>query len=217
MALRFARCTLDVDARQLFRGGREIHLSPKVFELLNALIEARPRAVAKAELLERVWPSVFVSDASLARAVTELREAVGDRARHARIIRTVHGYGYAFRADAVTLAHADADEPPPRCWLVCGGRPIPLPEGEHLVSREPGASVWLDSPDVSRRHARLIIQPGHAIIEDLGSKNGTFVCGDRISSPVALRPGDTVRVGRFRLTFRMARPSAPTATEERVR
>jgi DNA-binding winged helix-turn-helix (wHTH) protein len=218
VAFRFARCTLDVDARQLFRAGREVHLSPKAFELLEALIEARPCALAKAELLERVWPSVFVSDASLARAVTELRDAVGDHARHARIVRTVHGYGYAFCADVRPITHPTASEhEPARCWLVSGPRSIALPEGEHLVGREPGASIWLDSPAVSRRHARLIVEAGHATIEDLRSKNGTFVCGDRISSRTALRPGDTIRVGRFTLAFRVAGGTTQTVTEEHTR
>src|SRR2546422_9256486 len=65
------------------------HLSPKAFELLVVLVERRGEAVSKAELLERVWPKVFVSDASLARVVTELRDAIGDDARE--MIRTVHG------------------------------------------------------------------------------------------------------------------------------
>ncbi len=218
MSIRFAGCTLDPDARQLFRARCEVHVSPKAFELLKVLIEARPRAVAKAELLERVWPSVFVSDGSLARAVTELRNAVGDRARHARIIRTVHGDGYAFEAHAEPTPDPNAGETATAsCWLVSGAGTIALCDGEHLVSREPGASVWLDSPAVSRRHARLIVKAAQATIEDLGSKNGTFVCGERVSSPVPLRPGDTIRIGWYTLTFRTARASTRTATEECVR
>src|SRR5262245_3077820 len=93
---RFGKCRLDTDARRLFRGADEVHLSPKAFELLKLLVENRERALSKSELLQRVWPGVFVSDASLARAVNEVREGVGDRARKPQIIRTVHGFGYGF-------------------------------------------------------------------------------------------------------------------------
>jgi TolB-like protein/Tfp pilus assembly protein PilF len=96
--MRFAGCRLDLDARRLFRGAREVHLSPKAFELLKVLVESRPRAVSKAELLERVWPGIYVSEASLARAVNEIRDGLGDSARQGPIVRTVQGYGYSFGA-----------------------------------------------------------------------------------------------------------------------
>ena len=99
MSLRFAGYALDLDARRLFRGRDELHLSPKAFETLRVLIECRPRALSKADLLERVWPGVFVSDASVARAVSEIRAGLGDRPGDGRIVRTVHGYGYAFCSD----------------------------------------------------------------------------------------------------------------------
>ena len=81
MHVRFADCDLDTDARRLSRGAQEIHLSPKAFELLKLLVESRPRAVPKQELLDRIWSGVFVSDASLARAVSEIRDGIGDHSR----------------------------------------------------------------------------------------------------------------------------------------
>ena len=213
MKVQFAGCTLDTDARRVCRGNREVHLSPKAFELLTVLVEHRGRALPKAELLERVWPGVFVSDASLARVVTELREAVGDRARHAQVIRTVHGYGYAFAAEV-------EDDAPRRrpgatgqstCWLVWRRRVFALADGEQVAGRDPGAAIWLDSPKVSRQHARVLVRGTTATIEDLGSKNGTFVRGVRISAPTNLAPADDIRIGPFRLIFRIAR--GPTSTE----
>jgi DNA-binding winged helix-turn-helix (wHTH) protein len=62
----FGPFTLDAETRQLLRGSHAIHLSPKAFQLLSALVEARPRALSKAALHERVWPDTFVSDANLA-------------------------------------------------------------------------------------------------------------------------------------------------------
>ena len=60
-------------------------------------------------------------------------------------------------------------------WM--NGR-VTLEEGEHLIGRDPDAEIFLSSAGVSRRHARIGISTGRATIEDLGSKNGTFV-GDQ--------------------------------------
>ena len=111
MTFRFADCILDTSARSLLREGRPAaRLTPKSFELLALLVEHRPRALPKEELLERVWPGVFVSDASLAKVVSKLRQAIGDDAA-SPIIRTVHGYGYAF---AAAIEGRDEAAPLPR-------------------------------------------------------------------------------------------------------
>lgn len=98
MKLRFGECDLDTDERVLLRGGRPVHLTPKAFQLLSFLADARPRVVPKSELLETLWPSTFVSEGNLATLVKEARLAVGDDARKPVYIRTVHGYGYSFAA-----------------------------------------------------------------------------------------------------------------------
>lgn len=220
VSIRFGNCHFAVDERRLFRESREVHLSPKAFELLKLLVDVRPRALSKSELLERVWPGVFVSEASLARVVNQIRNAVGDAARGARIIRTVHGYGYAFIAEVVE------DVPPAkrvgghrrgRCWLVCGRREFPLDDGVHIVGREPDAGVWLESPKVSRQHARLMVNGARASIEDLSSKNGTRVRGTRVSAPHDLAPGDEIQIGPFTLVFRVGIEPRSTETEIRRR
>ena len=214
MPIRFANCVFDLDARRLFRGSREVHLSPKAFELLKLLVESRPRALSKSDLLERVWPGVFVSDASLARVVNEIRTGAGDTARRPRIVRTVHGYGYAFVADGVEDERStdrDTRHARARCWLVCRRRVFPLPDGEHIVGREPDADVWLDSPRVSRRHARLTVSGALVTIEDLSSKNGTSVRGTRISARLGLESEDKIVVGPFTLVFRVG--VEPRSTE----
>ena len=215
MKVHFAGCTLDTDARRVCRGNHEVHLSPKAFELLTVLVEHRSRALPKAELLERVWPGVFVSDASLARVVTELRKVVGDRARHARVIRTVHGFGYAFAAEMED--DAPRRQPgamgQPACWLLWRRGVFALVDGEQVAGRDPAAAIWLDSPKVSRQHARVLVRGTTVAIEDLGSKNGTFVHGVRISGPTNLAPADDIRIGPFRLIFRIARLPASTETQ----
>ena len=216
MSVRFGDVRLDVDARRLFRGSREVHLSPKAFELLQLLVEIRPRALSKADILERVWAGVFVSESSLTKVVNQIRSALGDAAREPRFIRTVHGYGYAFVAEPADAESSRQSIDAPRhgaCWFVCGRREFPLTDGEHIVGREPDAGIWLASPKVSRRHAKLTVSGMHATIEDLSSKNGTSVRGARISAPTALGPGDEVEIGPFTLVFRVGTPQIPTETD----
>jgi DNA-binding winged helix-turn-helix (wHTH) protein len=211
--IRFADCTLDVDTRQLVRGGREAHLPPKAFELLKLLVENRPRVLSKTELIERVWPGVFVSDASLAKVVSRIRKAIGQM-DDTRIIRTVHGCGYAFALD-VEPPDSNTSAVSAECCLVCGPREFPLVSGEHIVGRDPSASVRLDSPKVSRQHARLIVRGGRATILDLGSKNGSYVRGIRVTGPRMLQPGDDLRIGPFALVFHVAGDAGSTETEWR--
>lgn len=213
MHVRFADCDLDTDSRQLLRGTEEIHLSPKAFELLKVLVESRPRAVPKQELLDRIWPGVFVSDASLARAVSEIRDGIGDHSRSDGFLQTVHGFGYRFaNAGVVVLAPSTGPREGPACWLVGRDCEFRLGDGEHLVGREPGVSIRLDSPKVSRHHARVIIAGRVATVEDLGSKNGTYVRGGRIEERTGLVAGDDIQIGPIRLVFRVTEGGG-TATE----
>jgi eukaryotic-like serine/threonine-protein kinase len=111
MKIRFGDCTLDTDRRQLWRSGSTVHLSPKAFELLTLLVERRASAISKAEFHERLWPGTFVTDDSLSRLMVEVRGALGDDARRPRFVRTLHGFGYAFSADAVLLTDREATDP----------------------------------------------------------------------------------------------------------
>jgi DNA-binding winged helix-turn-helix (wHTH) protein len=214
--VQFADYVLDVDARTVCRETAAIHLSPKAFELLAALIEHRGRALSKTELLGRVWRDVFVSDGSLARVVKELREALGDSPHDSRIIRTVHGYGYAFAAVVLPGSPSHlrvAERERPACWLTGRARTFSLAEGEHLVGREPGVTVWLDSPRVSRRHARILVDNARATILDLDSKNGTFLRDVRLTAPAPLEAGDRIRIGPFTLIFRVSDALPLTETQ----
>jgi DNA-binding winged helix-turn-helix (wHTH) protein len=218
--LAFGEVVVDEDARQVVRGGATVHVSPKAFDLLVALVRDRPRVLSKEELHARLWPDTFVSDTSLAMLVAEVRAAIGESARQAEAIRTVHRRGYAFQAEVEELAPAapgGAASPvrpygPVTCWLASASGPIPLSRGEHIVGRDPAARVWLDSPSVSRRHARIRVEDAGATLEDLGSKNGTRVGTDAVTSATPLRDGDQVHFGSVAVTFRWG-PSDPTLTE----
>jgi DNA-binding winged helix-turn-helix (wHTH) protein len=201
MRLVFGDCELDSGRRVLLRHGRPIPLSPKAFQLLALLLDRRPEAISKAELLDHLWAETFVSDASLHNLVAEIRAALGDNPRAARYIRTVPRYGYAFHGDARPAA-VDAASPRvsgPR--LVAGRREWPLAEGSNLVGRDRACVVRIDSPSLSRRHARIVVQGGEATLEDLASKNGTHLNAQRVSQPIALKDGDQIQVGSVVMTY----------------
>jgi DNA-binding winged helix-turn-helix (wHTH) protein len=216
MRVRFGQWTVDLDARRLTRGPDPVHLSPKAFDTLKTLVEQRPRAVSKAEILESVWPGVFVSEASLTRVINEIRAALDDIARDGRVIRTIHSYGYSFVAEAEEDPPArdpTGSLPPGACLLVSATRTVILGQGEQLVGRDPGSAVWIDSPKVSWRHARIVTSHAGATIEDLGSKNGTFVADRRLDSPTRLVDGDVISLASVQLTFSAVRTRGSTHTE----
>jgi DNA-binding winged helix-turn-helix (wHTH) protein len=213
MQFRFADCLIDTDRRQILRNGDNVRLSPKAYQLLLRLIDARPNAVAREQLASHLWPSTFVVPANLPNLVGEIRAALGDSPSRPRIIRTLQRFGYAFSCDVeVIQPGSDAANDPGSHWLEWNGQPLLLQAGETVIGRDPTADVRLDGLGVSRRHARLLVRPDRVIIEDLSSKNGTFVEGERIHSPRVLVPGDTLRFGSVLVTFHVAAPGPATQT-----
>ena len=209
MTVSFGGLTLDTDTRQIRRGAVEVQISPKAFELLTALVDARPRALSKADLHELLWPRTYVTDSNLAGLVAEIRRAIGDDARTPRFVRTVQRFGYAFAGDVTPAPSMPSVAT--NCWLTYGDRQWMLADGEHVLGRgrEPGA---IDSDTVSRRHARIVVSTGDATIEDLQSKNGTFVGDEPVTARRVLKDGDEIRLGSVRLRFRAAAAGPSTRT-----
>jgi DNA-binding winged helix-turn-helix (wHTH) protein len=217
MKLQLGELILDLDARQLRHGQAEIHLSPKAFELLSALIEHRPRALSKQELHDRLWPSTFVSETNLPTLVTEVRQALGDTARTPTFVRTSHRYGYAFCGEAIEMVEAGpAGESASFCWLIKDGRRLPLRTGENILGRDLDGGIPIESPTVSRRHARIFVSETEATLEDLASKNGTYVGETPVSQAVHLKNGDEIRTGSVTFHFRMTVRGGSTATWSRA-
>jgi len=214
--LAFGDCVWDGATRELLRAGESVHLSPKAFQLLSILLEERPKAISKQDLQDRIWPETFVSEVNLPTLVTEVRDAVGDDARDPRFIRTVHGYGYAFHADAVSLVGRPSLQSRFVCKILLGSEEIVLEEGENFIGRSEDSRVWINALGVSRRHARIVVEGGEAVLEDLGSKNGTYRQDRRIERPEELADGDEIRIGPARMTFRRFSTGASTETEERT-
>lgn len=217
MRLVFGDCEFDSGRRVLLRHGRAMPLSPRAFQLLELLLGRRPEAVPKTEVLERLWPDTFVTDASLHNLVAEIRAALGDSPRTARYIRTIPRYGYAFLADARPSPGLDPSQPAsPGPRLVWRHRQWPLLEGSNLVGRDRDCAVRIDSPTLSRRHARLIVTNGATTVEDLGSKNGTHVNGQPVTHPVALGENDEIQFGSVTMSYQVVDSSLPSTLTRRV-
>jgi len=193
MRVVFGEFTLDPATRQLLRGGELRHLERKAFQLLELLVSRRPAAVPKTEIRDHLWPDTFVSESSLTRLATQIRHAKEESPRSTR-----------------RSSREPASARPIVLWE---GRSFPLDEGENLLGREEGLAVTLRWSGVSRRHARIVVTGERAMLEDMGSKNGTFLAGKRLTQPASLADGDTFRLGRMLLVFRLSSGDASTGTE----
>jgi DNA-binding winged helix-turn-helix (wHTH) protein len=210
--LQFGDFRLDVSTRELCRRGTPVHISPKAFDLLVYLLEQRPRALSKSELLDRLWPNTFISEATLTSVIAEIREVLADRARQPRFVRTVHRFGYAFcgavsspSAGVVLLRRSV-------CFLLGKTGELMLNEGDNILGREARDTIALNGATVSRRHARIVVAGDEATVEDLGSKNGTYLGGERLTAATRISDGDRLLIGSVPLVFRVHRSAETTLT-----
>jgi DNA-binding winged helix-turn-helix (wHTH) protein len=203
MRIRFGAYVFDSSQRELLLDGTAVPLSPKAFAMLELLVEAAPAAVSKETLYDRLWPETFVEPGNLHNLASEIRSALDDR-DHA-ILRTVHRFGYAFTAAAVPDENL-------RYSVVIGGEEIPLRAGANGIGRDRAGTIVINAPDVSRHHARLIVQGTQVILEDLGSKNGTFVGTTPVTTPVVVHDGDEILIGKTSMRLHVIRRMASTLT-----
>lgn len=189
---RFGEFTFDCASRQLWQQGVERHLSPKAQQLLQMLIAARPRALSRKELYDALWPATFVCETNLACLINEVRKTLGDDARDAQYIRTVHGFGYSFCGEVSTWGTTD----PEVAGLIVDGRHHVLHQGENAIGRSTELQIVINNKTVSRHHAVITVTGTTFTLHDLGSTNGTFVDEQRITrSPVPLTLTSQLRFG----------------------
>ncbi|MGW7291556.1 FHA domain-containing protein [Streptomyces xiamenensis] len=181
--------------------------------------------------IESGVPSPRISDADRERALGALREGMVDgRLSHDTFERRMEQVMGARRPEELALALRDlpaCESPAERTgWLVqtvgriasfqhrmsAAWRAERLPQlvlptpGPHPLSigRAPGSALRLNDGSVSRFHAQLTADGGGWLIRDLGSANGTWVNGRRVTDTLPVRPGDEVRFGAvsYRLSLR---------------
>lgn len=201
-SLQFGPFELDVAAYDLWRAGQRVHLERIPMDVLVLLAERAGMLVDRDQIQAALWsPDVFVDrDAAINTAIRKIRRALGDDVAHPRFVETVVGKGYRFVAQ-VTRHGPQTSEAMTAYCVTRGPDAFALGAGENLIGRDPAVRVRLDHPSVSRRHARISITGTRVTIEDLNSRNGTFVDGHRIQSSTEIRDGAIIGVGPIALRF----------------
>ncbi|MFT3924322.1 MAG: FHA domain-containing protein [Myxococcales bacterium] len=209
----FSNHVLDVSARRLTRGGEQVHLAPKVMDLLLYLVSRSERYVAKEELQRALWGELQVGPASLPGLIKDLRRSLGEDGADA--VRTLHGRGYQFTApltkletplqaaavtpDATTAISLPTDFERAdslgiiTLWPPAG--PSLAITGLTRLGRGADCELSLPYEKVSRVHAEISLRGPVLVLRDLGSTNGTHVDGERVREGVVLRGDQLLRLG----------------------
>jgi DNA-binding winged helix-turn-helix (wHTH) protein len=202
---------------RICRGGEPCPLRPRVMELLLCLAERAGELASKQHIIDSVWQTEFVTVNALTKLVAELRSALDDDAEAPRYIETIPRRGYRLIAAVSRAEPAPAVEVETayRCALVDDdGTEIGLREGENTIGRAPDAAIRIDSSEVSRRHACIRVKGSTAILEDLGSKNGTYLRGRRLERPALLDDADEIQIGVKVARYRFKLIDERTRTEQ---
>jgi DNA-binding winged helix-turn-helix (wHTH) protein len=212
-------------------GASELHLEPKAMEVLLCLAARAGEVVPRQVVVDTVWATEYISDSTLTHAIAVLRKVLGDDPRAPRFIETIPKRGYRLVPEVewdgptprravqaslptaggplavvagvrVQLAPAAVPAVAVEHLLLCGSHDIPLARPEIVFGRGVEADVQILAPEVSRRHARLELAAGRAVLSDLGSKNGTQVNDRTIDGPRVLVTGDVLAVGPAGFVYR---------------
>ena len=221
---RFGVFELNPRTGELRKRGARVRLQDQPFQVLSMLVERAGDLVTREEVRDRLWSdSVFVAfDQALNNAVAKIRAALGDAAENPRFVETLERRGYRFLASVEWVAAEGplpastrvSSRPVTNVRLTTEDRTIVVQDGTHIIGRDPDAAVWIDSAVVSRRHAQLLVRDGRVSIEDLGSRNGTFVNGTRLTGASPLAHGDEIRIGTLRLVVHISTGRTVTRTVE---
>jgi DNA-binding winged helix-turn-helix (wHTH) protein len=222
---RFGGFELDLMAYALRRGDVRVKLEKVPMDMLILLVRKAGTLVGRDEIGAVLWkPDVFLErDAAINTAIRKVRRALGDVVEQPQFVETVVGKGYRFIAPVeprtARPGSSSARWRPAfsSCVLTRGKREYTLDTGENVIGRDPAAQVYVNHASISRRHARISISAHQAVLEDLDSRNGTFVDGRRVEGPLEIRDGAIIGLGPITLTFVVVsapRTTAPLSTSE---
>ena len=185
---------------RLVRGETSVRVRPRLMDVLCFRAQHQGEVVSKDEIIAAVRPKPYMAGSVLGRSITEVRAILGDDAAEPRYVETIVQRGYRplapvprgglcpsapRRGQKVRAApKALSSTKEHTCSLCWGERKIPLAQEEDVVGRAGEATVRLESAQVSRRRARVVVSGGRAVLEGLASKNGTYVCGQMAQTPV---------------------------------
>ena len=194
-AFEFGPFRLEPGERRLVQGTQPVAITPKAFDLLVILVENAGRLLKKEDLIERLWPGVFVEEVNLAQNISALRRALGGDGREA-FIQTVAGAGYRFAAE---VRQPPAVAAAPRAFrerlLVLPFRMLkPDPELDFLAFSLPDAlTVELSSLDSVIVRSSLVAARFAGDTPDL-ARIAREAHVDFVVSGTVLRAGNQLRV-----------------------
>ena len=198
--------------------GKVVRLRPRAMDVLVCLALEAGKLASKQNLIDAVWRTEFVSEHALTQVIAELRAALEDDARNPSFIENIPRRGYRLGATVTPVAPSvapvrDASLP---FKLESDEGHHALVQGPNIIGRTNDADICIDRTEVSRCHARIMVSGNTATLEDLGSKNGTFVNGERLKNATPLSNGDEIWIGRSVARLRFLIEGEPTVTEHSV-
>ena len=186
---------------RISRGRDTVHLQPLEMNLLVLLAARAGRVVAPRNLIDAVWEGRIVAESALSRTVAGLRRALCDDAREPRYVETIPRRGYRLVGKVTALEVAPAGRET-TCVLLLPNGMARLGQGRHVLGRGSTADVVVEGAEVSRQHAAISVDGAQVILEDLGSKHGTWVDGRRVTAPVTLGEGAVILLAEVVIQFR---------------
>lgn len=200
---------------RISRNGRYVRLRPRAMDVLVTLALAAGELVSKRNLIDAVWRTEFVSDHALTQVIAEIRAALGDDARKPEFIQNIPRRGYRLVADVNLVSKAGELANKALLPFRLQGDDVdhPLVQGQNVIGRATDADIYINRTEVSRCHAKVVVQGSTASIEDLGSKNGTYLNGRILEEPTTLSNGDEIWIGRRVARLRFLIEGEPTQTE----
>lgn len=129
----------DPVRRRLLRAGEPVAVTPKALSILVVLLERAGEVVDKAELIEKVWPGAFVTEANLTQNVFSLRKSLGERANEPRYVLTIPGQGYSFGGEVRRLDRMSTGEIPIITGFPAVSQPVMpvVPEAPAVAAKDP--------------------------------------------------------------------------------
>ena len=201
MPLVFGDYTLDIDRRELSRGGERVALAPQVFDLLVYIVRNRDHVVSKDDLIEAVWDGRIVSESAVTTRLNALRNAIGDSGAEQRLIRTVSRRGVRFvgevrEENGLPIAAALTSEPPRARTStrrlaailaadVAGYSRLIGVDKEGTLSRLKGLRAEVVDPKISEHHGRIVKTTGDGLLVEFASVVDALRCATEIQAAMA--------------------------------
>jgi DNA-binding winged helix-turn-helix (wHTH) protein len=208
---------VEPDLDRISRGSEQYGLRPRVTELLVCLADRAGELATKQYLIDNVWRTEFVTVNALTQLIAELRRALGDNAEDPRYIETIPRRGYRLISPTVAVRPTNSlNTKKDFRFMLVDDQDVEmgLVEGENIIGRSPDVAIRIDTSKVSRHHACIRVAGNTATIEDLGSKNGTFLRGRRLEQATRIEDSDEIQIGANLARFQFKVLDDETRTDE---